>query len=121
MDLPEAFQYIIIVWQEEEYIECKHCVKLILILQSRGITLQQFHGDPLAFSSGFGYLNLFRSVVLSSALVATVRQPDYMSAVSTRNVEHISNSMSCMSAEGKFKKVELTFCGFSGPSLSLSQ
>jgi hypothetical protein len=44
-----------------------------------------------------------------------------MSAISTRNVEHISNPTSCMSAEGKFKKVELTFCGFSGPSLSLSQ
>jgi hypothetical protein len=26
-----------------------------------------------------------------------------------------------MSVEGKFKKVELTFCGFSGPSLSLNQ
>jgi hypothetical protein len=44
-----------------------------------------------------------------------------MSAVSTRNIKHISNPTSCISAEGKFKKVELTFCGFSGSSLSLSQ
>ena len=70
VDLPQAFQHIIIVWQEKKNIECKHRVKLILILQSRDITFQQFHRDSLAFSPIFGYLDPFRGVVLSSALVA---------------------------------------------------
>jgi hypothetical protein len=50
-----------------------------------------------------------------------VRQPDYVSTVSTRNIEYLSDLMGCMRAEGRFKKVELTFCGLSGSSLSLSQ
>jgi hypothetical protein len=73
--------------------------------------------DPLAFGSSFGYLNLFKSIVLPSALVATMRQPEYVSATSTRNIEHLSNSMSRVGAEGELKKVEFMFCGFSGQKI----
>ena len=57
---------------------------------------------------------------MSSALVATVGQPDYVWTVSACNVEYIFYLMGCMGAEGEFEKVEFTFSGFSDPSASLS-